>query len=259
MKERVRACIFCCVCFSSFAILLLTYASTISRFNGQDRLRDLLGPLAPVSVEKWAQAPGSTTFSFQHVVIPLLRVLTSDPIRKSVVQTWSNVLYAALHGMDCLELRLARFAQECLAQEPILLCRLPATGPLPEPGCGRQRLLPKSWSDIILPIARLLREVASRMEGAAAEDSFVEALRVLDTCVEDARTSSSSSSTSEGFKQVVDILDGVHFRVDTAMSRLRLGDERTAEAERQHLRETTHSRRRGTCFGVGCFPEYSQC
>jgi len=92
MKERVWACISCCICFSSFAIILLTYAYTISRFNGQDRLRDLLGPLAPVSVEKWAQAPGSTTFSFQHVVVPLLRVLTSDPIRKSVVQTWSNVL-----------------------------------------------------------------------------------------------------------------------------------------------------------------------
>ena len=95
------------LCFRLFSIFVLTCAATISRFNGQDRLRDLL-----------AQAPDSITFSFQRVVIPLLRVLTSDPIRKSVVQTWSNVLYAALHGMDGLELWLARLAQECLVRNP---------------------------------------------------------------------------------------------------------------------------------------------
>lgn len=199
-------------------------------------------------MEKWTQAPGSTTFSFHQVVVPLLRVLTSDPIRKSVVQTWSNVLYAALHGMGGLELRLGQLAQECLAQEPMLLCRLPVTGPPPEPGCGRRKLVPKSWIDVVLPIARLLREVANRVVGGAAEESFVEALRVLDACVEEARSSSSSGNSSEGLKQVVDILNGVRFRVDTAMSRLRLGDERTAEAERQRLREVTHSRRRGACF-----------
>lgn len=147
-----------------------------------------------------------------------------------------------------MELRLARLAPECLAQEPVLLCRLPAMAPPPELGCGRQNLLPKSWIDIVLPIARLLREVANRVNGAAAEESFVEALRVLYACVEDARASSSSSKNNEGIKQVVDVLNGVRVRVDTALSRLRLGDERTAEAERQRLRETTHPRRRGMSF-----------
>ena len=132
----------------------------------------------------------------------------------------------------------------------MLLRRLPAMVSPPQPGCDRQELVPRSWFDIILPVARLLREVANRVNGAAAEESFVEALRVLDACVEDARSSSSSSNSREGLKQVVDILNGVRFRVDTAMSRLRLGDARTAEAERQRLRETTHCRRRGTCnFG----------
>ena len=68
---------------------------------------------------------------------------------------------------------------------------------------------------------------------------------MLNACVEDARTSSSSGSNN-GFKLVVDVLNGVRVRVDTALGRLRLGDERTAEAERQRLREATHSRRRFT-------------
>lgn len=80
-----------------YQITGLTHAIKINRtYNGHDHLRDLFGPSAPVSVEKWAQAPGSTTFSFQHVLVPLLHVLTSESIRKSVLDLEQRALCGTL-------------------------------------------------------------------------------------------------------------------------------------------------------------------
>jgi hypothetical protein len=213
--------------------------TTPTRSNGADRLRDLLGPHAPITTENYAAAPSSSTFSFQREVVPLLRVLTAPQIRKAVVSQWANRLYATLHGMEGLELRLARLVHECCVEEKIAAAWQGGHGPK-----ALAELWPDDWNDVLLPTAYLMREVVNRVGDAAAEEDFREALAVLraslDACM------GREGGRWRGLGRVVaDVLKGVQIRVEAVESRLRLGDERTRAAEAERLRRAAYSRARG--------------
>lgn len=149
-----------------------------SRKNGRDRLLEMLGPNVVMCLDS-STSRSSLRFSFPCVIVPLIRALTAEGLRKSVMREATNALYALLHSMASLELRLSRLFDEW-TQRPIFL---PPQYHGSGRSTGREAMLPTKWEDAALPIALLMREAVNRIAGASAEAEVQEAFDLLSTAV----------------------------------------------------------------------------
>ena len=195
-----------------------------------------MGPNAQIIADPSLLRPKKSAFSFERVIIPLLRVLTSDQIRKSVMSEWINQLFSVLHNMEHLELRLVTLFEEVTSCPDLLTCES-SGGSISDMddavvGSGIAPLFPSCWADVALPIALLMREVANRIKVAAAKPDFQQAFDLLERSVEAWEAHDPSN------KRIVrPVMKTIKIRIDAIRSQLARGEEVEREKERMGMKK----------------------
>ncbi|KAK9802792.1 hypothetical protein WJX73_006176 [Symbiochloris irregularis] len=136
------------------------------QYSGLDRLQEITGPAEAITC---SAGTSPSKISFQHVVIPLLQLLTQPGIVASLLKHVVIPIYAVLTQQDAFLLALGRCMKELQVS-----ARNGAPTQLSDPRVQDERnpgsiWRPSSWLDVLNPLATFLRQAIMKFRQSSTQ------------------------------------------------------------------------------------------
>lgn len=109
----------------------------------------------------------------------------------------------------------AFFEYICSEWTPLATDRRSGSPQGPQPGCGREALVPTSWVHVALPVLVLMREFANRMMDAAARPDFQQAFTTMCECIERWQSSDPMEADNPMLSTMMAARRTIHARVQS--------------------------------------------